>query len=113
MKIKCHHWKVQALASEGQQHRSTLSYSDRASRHRAKPTRYLAQRSVMHRNRLISLLIRSGSVTSLEEIPPEAEPMDIEPQEAGLTPLRGRDWHRSQDLRETAFAADLSRLVGE
>jgi|GEM_PF-3183235 hypothetical protein len=39
--------------------------------------------------------------------------MDIEPQEAGLTPLRGRDWHRSQDLRETAFAADLSRLVGE
>jgi hypothetical protein len=66
----------------------------------------------MHRNRLISLLLRSGSVTSFGEIPPEAEPMDIEPQEAGLTPA----WPRlasKAGSQGTAFAADLSRLVGE
>jgi hypothetical protein len=66
----------------------------------------------MYRNRLISLLIFSGSVTSFGEIPPEAEPMDIEPQEAGLTP----PWPRlapKPGSQGTAFAAELSRLVGE
>ena len=41
----------------------------------------------MHRNCLMSLPIFSGSVTSFGEIPPEAEPLDIEPQEAGLPPV--------------------------